>query len=180
MKVVLGLNSELTAHLRNVSQKSSAGDFSAIFGRAIEAGSAGQSVQVAASTASATASSSADAAQTTVAVSARDKLLADLDDYLKKTPAEHMRDAIMAELGITEEDLKAMPPEKQAAVEAEISKRIQERMVGRDESPDAEADRQLSASTVIGTVAAAAATAAATATSGAAGAFVASLFAGKS
>jgi hypothetical protein len=177
MKVVLGLNSELTAHLRSVGQKSSTGDFSAIFGKALEAGGAGQSVQVTGSTAGA---AGADSTKTTVASNKREQLLADLNDYLQKTPAEHMRDAIMAELGITEEDLKAMPPEKQAAVEAEISKRIQERMVGRDESPDAEADRQLSASTVIDTVAAAAATAAATATSGAAGAFVASLFAGKS
>jgi len=175
MKVVLGLNSELTAHLRNVSQKSSAGDFSSIFGRAIEAGRADQSVQVTGSTVSATGNAGADATQTTVAVSARDKLLADLDDYLKKTPAEHMRDAIMAELGITEEDLKAMPPEKQAAVEAEISKRIQERLAGREESPDAEADRQLSASTVLGSVAAVAATAA----SGAAGAFVGALLTSK-
>ncbi|HTJ96514.1 MAG TPA: hypothetical protein VL381_03525, partial [Rhodocyclaceae bacterium] len=50
-------------------------------------------------------------------------------DYLSKPIAQHMRDAILKEMGLTEEDVKAMPPEKRAAVEASIAEKIKERML---------------------------------------------------
>ena len=56
-----------------------------------------------------------------------------LQDYMSKPLAQHMREAILKEMGLTEEDVKAMPPEKQQTVEAEISRRIRERMLGQKE-----------------------------------------------
>lgn len=62
----------------------------------------------------------------------------ELDDYLSKTPEEHMRDAIMKEMGLTEADLAAMPPEKRQATEMEIGRRIKERLLAKAEAhPDA-------------------------------------------
>lgn len=56
----------------------------------------------------------------------------ELDDYLKKSPAEHMREAILARMGLSEESLKAMPPEQRAAVEAEINRQITECLLSRE------------------------------------------------
>lgn len=67
----------------------------------------------------------------------RNALRQELDDYLSKSPAEHMRDAVLREMGLTEEDLAAMPPEKREALEAEIADRIKERLLAKkEESPD--------------------------------------------
>jgi len=68
----------------------------------------------------------------------RDSLRKELQDYLDKSPAEHMRDAILKEMGMTEDDLNALPPEKREAVEADIARKIRERLLAKDEShPDA-------------------------------------------
>ncbi|WP_010489040.1 hypothetical protein [Pseudomonas sp. S9] len=47
--------------------------------------------------------------------------------YMEMTPAEKMRDSILKELGLTEEELDAMPPEQQSAIEEKIVQRIKER-----------------------------------------------------
>lgn len=39
-----------------------------------------------------------------------------------------MRDRILEEMGITEEDLKNLPPEKQQAVAQEIAQRVQDKL----------------------------------------------------
>ena len=57
----------------------------------------------------------------------------ELAEYLKKTPAQHMRDAILKEMGLTEEDLAAMPPDKRQAIEATIAERIKEKLLEHDE-----------------------------------------------
>lgn len=49
-------------------------------------------------------------------------------EYMDKSPAEKMRDAILAEMGLTQEELDAMPPEQREAVENEIAERFQQRM----------------------------------------------------
>lgn len=49
-----------------------------------------------------------------------------LEDYLRKTPEQHMREAIMKEMGLTEEDLDAMPPEERAAIEQTITAKVKE------------------------------------------------------
>ena len=59
----------------------------------------------------------------------------ELAEYLRKTPAQHMRDAILKELGLTEEDLDAMPPEKRKAVEETIAARIKEKLLEQSGVP---------------------------------------------
>lgn len=54
-------------------------------------------------------------------------------DYLSKSPAQHLREAIMKEMGITEEELAALPPAEHAAKEGEILRRMKERMLGTKE-----------------------------------------------
>jgi hypothetical protein len=53
--------------------------------------------------------------------------LAAFKDYMSKTPEERLRDSILEEMGITQEELEAMPPEKQMAVSQEIAQRMQDK-----------------------------------------------------
>lgn len=65
-------------------------------------------------------------------------VVAELNDYMKKTPAEHIRDAVLKELGLTEADLDAMPSDKRMAMEATINERVREKLLGRKAAPDDE------------------------------------------
>lgn len=56
--------------------------------------------------------------------------LKELMAYLTKSPAQLMRESILKSMGLTEESLKSLPPEKQAAVEATIAAKIKEMMQG--------------------------------------------------
>ncbi|WP_342247161.1 hypothetical protein [Pseudomonas sp. OTU5201] len=49
-------------------------------------------------------------------------------EYMDKSPAERIRDAILAEMGLTQEELDAMPPEEREDVEKKIAERFQQRM----------------------------------------------------
>lgn len=49
-------------------------------------------------------------------------------DYMSKTPEQRLRDSILQEMGLTEDDIKAMPPEKQLAIGKEIAERLQEKV----------------------------------------------------
>jgi hypothetical protein len=49
-------------------------------------------------------------------------------DYMSKTPEERMRDAILQEMGLTEDEVKAMPPERQQAIGEEIAERMQDKV----------------------------------------------------
>ncbi len=81
-----------------------------------------------------TAEDKADAA----AQARREELRAQLQEYLDKSPAEHMRDAILKEMGMSEEDLAALPPEKREAIESDIARKMRERLLAKDEAhPDA-------------------------------------------
>lgn len=62
----------------------------------------------------------------------------DLRDYLNKTPAEHLREAVLKDMGLTEEELQAMPPEQRTAMEAEITRRIKERLAAKTDGPKTE------------------------------------------
>jgi hypothetical protein len=64
-----------------------------------------------------------------------------LADYVRKSPAQHLRDAILKEMGLTEEDLAAMPPEKRAAVEHTIAERIKEVLQRQSGSKQIEAQQ---------------------------------------
>ncbi|WP_413794360.1 MULTISPECIES: hypothetical protein [unclassified Pseudomonas] len=52
---------------------------------------------------------------------------AEFKDYMSKTPEERLRDSILEEMGITEEEFEAMPPEKQMAISQEIAQRMQDK-----------------------------------------------------
>jgi len=49
-------------------------------------------------------------------------------EYMSKTPEQRLRDSILEELGLTEDDLKTMPPEKQLAIGKEIAERMQDKI----------------------------------------------------
>lgn len=68
--------------------------------------------------------------------------LDELEEYLRKSPAERMREAILKRLGLTEADLAAMPPEKRTAVENEIAREIKEFMLGQQSSTPPQAGEQ--------------------------------------
>lgn len=51
-----------------------------------------------------------------------------LDDYVKMTPAQRMREALLQKLGLTEDELAAMPPEERAAVEVKLRELVQQQM----------------------------------------------------
>ncbi|KAB2926197.1 MAG: hypothetical protein F9K30_06785 [Dechloromonas sp.] len=55
----------------------------------------------------------------------------ELQEYLDKPLAVHIREAVMKEMGLTEEDLAKMTPEKRQAAEAEINRRVRERLLGQ-------------------------------------------------
>ncbi|MEI7612873.1 MAG: hypothetical protein WCK63_08195 [Betaproteobacteria bacterium] len=55
----------------------------------------------------------------------------ELEEYLRKTPAQHMREAILKEMGLSEESLAALPPEQRAAIEKTITDKIKERLLNQ-------------------------------------------------
>ena len=56
-----------------------------------------------------------------------DAALAEFMAYMAMTPAEKMRHGILKEMGLSEEDIAAMSPEQQQAVEQEIAQRMKDR-----------------------------------------------------
>lgn len=75
------------------------------------------------------AASSADsgsAASPTKQLDAAAKALEELLTYAKKTPAQLMREKILKQMGLTEDDLKKLPPEKQQVIEKTIADKIKE------------------------------------------------------
>jgi len=77
----------------------------------------------------------------------------ELEEFLRKSPIQHMRDAILKEMGLTEEDLKNMPPDKRAAIEDAIADRIKKKLLGehRDDVFSSGVSRNISATGVAGT-----------------------------
>lgn len=68
----------------------------------------------------------------------------DLKEYLEKSPAEHLREAVLREMGLSEEDLAKMPPEERKATEMEIGRRVREHLLGR-KPKDSEQEASLAA-----------------------------------
>lgn len=52
----------------------------------------------------------------------------ELDDYVKMTPAQRIREELLKKLGLTEEDLAAKPPEEQQAIQQKLTEMIQQQM----------------------------------------------------
>lgn len=51
---------------------------------------------------------------------------ADFTDYMKKSPAERIREQLLKELGLTEDTVQQMPLEKQDAITQEVAQRLKE------------------------------------------------------
>jgi len=54
--------------------------------------------------------------------------MADFKDYMSKSPEQRMRDSILKEMGLTEDDVQKMSPEKQLAIGKEIAERMQDKI----------------------------------------------------
>jgi hypothetical protein len=52
----------------------------------------------------------------------------ELADYVKMTPAQRLSADLLKKLGLTEEELAAMPPEKRQGVEAKIAELVKQQM----------------------------------------------------
>jgi len=52
---------------------------------------------------------------------------AEFKDYMSKTPEQRLRDSILKEMGLTQEEVDQMPPEKQKAIGEEIAQRMQDK-----------------------------------------------------
>ncbi len=63
-----------------------------------------------------------------------EELLAKLNEYIEKGPIVAMREKILESMGISEEELKSLPPEKQDAIEAEIAEKIKEMLLKQQET----------------------------------------------
>lgn len=50
-------------------------------------------------------------------------------DYMSKSPAQRIREQLLKEMGLTEDDFKAMPPEKQQAITDQITALMQQKEV---------------------------------------------------
>ncbi|AXQ47338.1 MULTISPECIES: hypothetical protein [unclassified Pseudomonas] len=50
----------------------------------------------------------------------------DFRDYMAKSPEEKIKEKILQELGMTEDDYNALPPEQQAKVDDQIAQRMKE------------------------------------------------------
>ena len=48
-------------------------------------------------------------------------------DYMSKSPAQRIREHLLKDLGLTEDDVKAMPPEKQQAITDQITALMQQK-----------------------------------------------------
>jgi len=81
-------------------------------------------------------SKTADAKEDTKTGSSRSttqELLKKLNEYIEKGPVVAMREKILKSMRLTEEELKALPPEKQKAIEAEIAEKIKEMLLRQQE-----------------------------------------------
>ena len=57
-------------------------------------------------------------------------------DYQKMTPAQKMRAAMLAKLGVTEEQLKAMSPEDRNKIEDQMKDMIKEQVMGGEKDKE--------------------------------------------
>lgn len=67
----------------------------------------------------------------------------ELEEYLRKSEAQRLREKILKQMGLTEEALNAMPPKERAAVEAAIAKKVKEYLLAH-QGGEKQADNSLS------------------------------------
>ena len=63
-----------------------------------------------------------------------ERLLKELRDYIDKGPIVALREKILKSMNLTEEKLKAMTPDQQNAIEAEIARKIKEYLLEQQEA----------------------------------------------
>ena len=66
-----------------------------------------------------------------------EELLKKLNDYIDKGPVVALREQILKSMGLTEADLKNLPPEEQMAIEQTIEQKIKEFLLKRKEQGEA-------------------------------------------
>ncbi len=74
-----------------------------------------------------------------------DAVVSEFTELANQTPAERIRDQILQRLGLTEDDLKAMPPEQREAVEKQIADELKRQLTGEDSKDKPSADTIISA-----------------------------------
>jgi len=52
----------------------------------------------------------------------------ELDKYMKMTPEQRMRESILKQMGLTEDQLNSMPPDQKKAVEDKIASIMKQKM----------------------------------------------------
>ena len=67
-----------------------------------------------------------DASRSSAKGTEAERLLKELRDYIDKGPIVALREKILKSMNLTEEKLKAMTPDQQNAIEAEIARKIKE------------------------------------------------------
>ncbi|CAG4893279.1 hypothetical protein [Paraburkholderia saeva] len=65
------------------------------------------------------------------------ELLSELTGYIKGTPSQQMEKQILAKLGITEKDLKAMTPEQRAKVMEQVREMVKRELAALKETQKA-------------------------------------------
>ena len=118
----------LTVRLQTVADKKH--DSSSEFSLAL---SAAESVEESSESNTSSAGSKSNNAHATT-----EELLKKLNEYIEKGPIVVMREKILESMGITEEELKAMPADKQKAIETEIAEKIKEMLLEQQEKTNAQ------------------------------------------
>ena len=54
--------------------------------------------------------------------------MTDFKDYMSKSPEQCLHDSILKEMGLTEDDVKAMPPAQQQAIGKEMAQRMEDKL----------------------------------------------------
>lgn len=127
MKIALNLDTTLAAAASNKSRGNSQNSFQASLENALNA----VGTTPAAGAGAAKTMTHADKVRAAEAADAA--TLAEFREYMSKSPEQRMIEAILKELGITQEELNAMPPEERAAVENSIAAKIRERLEAQEQ-----------------------------------------------
>lgn len=137
MKIGNVSDSSQASAWRSTSTATGGSDFQSLLARAQQASGGSPTITGQVAAGSAAEASAKQAGKAEAAKAAHDAALAEFNDYMKKTPMEHLRDAVLKEMGVTEDDLAAMPPEKRQAMEGEIARRIKEKLLAKQDEGDA-------------------------------------------
>lgn len=129
MKIALNLDTTLAAAASNKSRGNSQNSFQASLENALNA--VGTTPAAGAGAGAAKTMTHADKVRAAEAADAA--TLAEFREYMSKSPEQRMIEAILKELGITQEELNAMPPEERAAVENSIAAKIRERLEAQEQ-----------------------------------------------